>query len=324
MTLRTYVIRRVLLIIPTFFLISIIIFVLIHLAPGDPVRAMFAGRPVPPETVEQIRRDLGIDQPIYTQYFLWLGRLLRADFGYSYIYYRSVVDLVGERIPLTLELMLIANGVSLVIAVFLGVLAAVKQYSIADALSSLAALIGYSAPNFWIALLAVAFFAVQLGLFPVSGVQTVGMTFPSPFHALYDHLLHLVLPISILVLGWTAYLFRIVRSSMLDVLMQDYIVTARAKGLRERIVIYKHALRNVMLPVVTYTGLSVGYLLAGAAVIEYIFSWPGLGQFWVSSAAQRDYPTLMGISMITALMVLVANLCADIAYALVDPRIRYD
>ena len=324
MTLRTYVIRRFLLIVPTFFLISLIIFVLIHLAPGDPVRAMFAGRPVPPETVERIRQELGIDQPIYTQYFIWLGRLLRADFGYSYIYYRPVADLVGERIPLTLELMLIANAVSLTIAVFLGVIAAVKQYSITDALSSLAALIGYSAPNFWIALLAIAFFSVQLGLFPVSGVQTVGMKFASSFHALYDHLLHLVLPTSILVLGWTAYLFRIVRSSMLDVLMQDYIVTARAKGLRERVVIYKHALKNVMLPVVTYTGYSIGFLLAGAAVIESIFSWPGLGQFWVSSAYQRDYPTLMGISVITALMVLIANLCTDIAYALVDPRIRYD
>ena len=324
MTLRTYVIRRLFLIVPTFFLISIIIFVIINLAPGDPVRAMFAGRPVPPETVERIRHELGIDQPIYTQYFIWLGRLLRADFGYSYIYYRPVADLVGEKIPLTLELMLIANAVSLTIAVFLGVIAAVKQYSITDALSSLGALIGYSTPNFWIALVAIAFFSVQLGLLPVAGVQTESMKFASPFHALYDHLLHLVLPTSILVLGWTAYLFRIVRSSMLEVLMQDYIVTARAKGLKERVVIYKHALKNVMLPVVTYTGYSIGFLLAGAAVIESIFSWPGLGQFWVSSASQRDYPTLMGISVITALMVLIANLCTDIAYSLVDPRIRYD
>ncbi len=323
-TLKTYVIRRLLVIIPTLFFISLIIFVLIHLAPGDPVRAMFSGRPVPPETVDRVRKELGLDQPIPVQYLIWVGRLLKGDFGYSYIYYKPVLDLVSVRIPLTLELMLVANVVSLVIAVFLGVIAAVRQYSLSDVLSSLAALIGYSTPAFWIALVAITFFSVELGIFPVSGVRTLGMEFATPFHALYDHLLHLVLPTSILVLGWTAYLFRIVRSSMLEVLMQDYIVTARAKGLKERLVIYKHALRNVMLPVVTYTGYSVGFLLAGAAVIETIFAWPGLGQFWVLSASQRDYPTLMGLSMITAIMVLVANLCTDIAYALVDPRIRFD
>lgn len=325
MTLRTYVIRRLIVIIPTFFLISLIIFVLIHLAPGDPVRAMFAGRPVPPEIVDQVRRELGIDQPIYVQYLIWVGRLLQGDFGYSYIHYRPVLDLVGERIPRTLELMLVANFVSIVIAIALGVISAVKQYSLTDALCSLGALIGYSTPNFWIALVAIMFFSVQLGLLPISGIQsTVAGGFASPFHALYDHLIHLILPTSILVFGWTAYLFRMVRSSMLEVLMQDYIVTARAKGLRERVVIYKHALRNALLPVVTYTGFSIGFLLSGAAVIEFIFAWPGLGRFWVISASIRDYPTLMGMGMITALMVLLANLCADITYAIIDPRIRYE
>lgn len=324
MTLRTYVIRRLILLIPTFFLTSLIIFVLIHLAPGDPVRAMFAGRPVSPETVDRIRRELGIDQPIHIQYLIWVSRLLRGDFGFSYIYRRPVIDMVGERIPRTLELMTTANIVSMVFAIILGVVSAVKQYSLTDALSSLGAVIGYSTPNFWIALVAIMFFSVQLGVLPISGVQTLGMTFASPFHALYDHILHLVLPVSILVFGWTAYLFRIVKSSMLEVLSQDYIVTARAKGLRERVVIYKHALRNALLPVVTYTGFSVGFLLSGAAVIEFIFAWPGLGRFWVISASNRDYPTLMGMGMMTALLVLLANLCADIAYAIVDPRIRYD
>lgn len=327
MTLRTYVIRRLILIIPTFFLISLIIFVLIHLAPGDPVRAMFAGRPVPPETIDRIRKELGLDQPIHFQYLIWVGRLIRGDFGFSYIYYEPVVNLVGERIPHTLELMLAANGLSLVIAIFLGVISAVKQYSLTDALCSLGAVVGYSTPNFWIAMVAIIVFSVQLGLLPISGVETQlppGIKFPSLFHALYDRLVHLVLPTSVLVFGWTAYLFRMVRSSMLEVLAQDYVTTARAKGLRERIVIYKHALRNALLPVVTYTGYSIGFLLSGAAVIEYIFAWPGLGRFWVSSAYNRDYPTLMGIAMITALMVLVANLCTDIAYAVVDPRIRYD
>ncbi len=327
MTLRNYVIRRIILIIPTFFLISAIIFTLIHLAPGDPVQAMFAGRPVSPEIVDRVRKQLGLDQPIHVQYIIWVGRLLRGDFGYSYIYYRPVVDLVGERILQTLELMLLANGLSLVIAIFLGVIAAVKEYSLVDALCSLGAVVGYSTPNFWIAMVAILFFSAQLGLLPTSGVQTSlppGIAFLSPFHALVDHLKYLVLPTSVLVFGWTAYLFRMVRSSMIEVLRQDYVTTARAKGLKERVVIYKHALRNALLPVVTYAGLSIGFILSGAAVIEFVFAWPGLGRFYVSSASSRDYPTIMGICMIIAIMVLLANLCTDIAYAIVDPRIRYD
>ena len=324
MTLKTYVIRRLILVIPTFFLISIIIFTLIHLAPGNPAQAMFSGRPVDPEVYQRAVRKLGLDQPIPVQYVKWLSTLLQGDLGYSYVSYRPVIDMVGERIPHTLELMLTAEIVSVTIAIVLGVIAAVKQYSLVDALSSLGAIIGYSTPNFWIALVAIMFFSVQLGWFPISGTQTLGVTFASPFHALLDHLKHLILPTSILVLGWTAYLFRMVRSSMLEVLRQDYITTARAKGLRERTVIYKHALRNALLPVVTYEGYSIGFLLGGAAVIESIFGWPGLGRFMVIMAQVRDYPTLMGFGMTVAIMVLLANLCADIAYAIVDPRIRYE
>jgi len=324
MTLRTYVIRRLILIIPTFFLISIIIFVLIHLAPGDPVTLMIGPRPVPWDVREQIRKELGLDQPIHVQYLIWVGRLLQGNLGYSYLSNRPVIDMIGEKISRTLELMLAANLLSVTIAIILGVIAAVKHYSIADALSSLGALIGYSTPNFWTALMAIMVFSAWLGWLPPGGVQTLGITFASPFHALFDHLTYLVLPTLILVLGWTAYLFRMVRASMLEVLGQDYITTARAKGLKERVVIYKHALRNALLPVVTYVGYSIGFLFSGAAVIESIFAWPGLGEFMVEVAQSRDYPTLMGLSMMIAIMVLLANLCADIAYAIVDPRIRYD
>jgi len=232
--------------------------------------------------------------------------------------------MIGERIPRTLELMLVAEFVSVAIAIVLGVVSAVKHYSLTDAVASLGALIGYSTPNFWIALVAIMVFSVELGWLPVSGIQTLGTRFATPLDALVDHLRHLILPTSILVLGWTAYLFRMVRSSMLEVLSKDYITTARAKGLKERIVIYKHALRNALLPVVTYEGYSIGFLLGGAAVIENVFAWPGLGTFMVMIAEKRDYPTLMGLGMIIAIMVLIANLCADIAYAVVDPRIRYD
>jgi len=324
MTMKTYVIRRLIVIVPTFFFISILIFTLIHLAPGDPVIAMVGRHPVLKEQMDQIRRELGLDQPIPVQYTMWVSKLLRGDFGFSYITYEPVLSRIGRNVWSTVELMLLAEFVSVLIAIVLGVIAAVKHYSLADALCSVGALIGYSVPNFWIALIVLLVFALWLGWLPAFGTVTPGVTFASPFDSLIDHLKHLVLPTSILVLGWTAYLFRMVRSSMLEVLRQDYITTARAKGLKERVVIYKHALRNALLPVVTYEGYSMGFLLSGAAVIENIFAWPGLGKLIVEVADSRDYPTLMGLAMIIALMVLVANLCADIAYAIVDPRIRYD
>ncbi|MBW2561718.1 MAG: ABC transporter permease [Deltaproteobacteria bacterium] len=324
MTLRTYVIRRSILIILTFFFISVIIFAVIHLAPGDPTRAFVGHRRVSPDILEAMRIKWGLDRPLHEQYFIWLGRLLQGDFGRSFVDNRPVIEVIGERVTLTLELMLVAETISVTIAIVLGVIAAVKHYSIMDALSSLGALIGYSTPNFWIALMMIMVFAVWLGWLPAGGMRTLAITFPSPLHALLDHLKHLVLPVSVLVLGWTAYLYRMARSSMLEVLSQDYITTASAKGLKERVVIFKHALRNALLPVITYEGYSMGFLFGGAAVIEYIFAWIGLGQLMVERATIRDYPTLMGLSMIIAIMVLLANLCADIAYAIADPRIRYD
>jgi len=326
MGLRTYVIRRVVLIIPTFFLISLIVFALINLAPGDLVARMQAGTPakISPAHADLIRKELGLDQPIYDRYLIWVMKLLRGDLGYSYLSGEPVWSLIGQRLPRTLELMLCAQLISWTIAIVLGVIAAVKHNSLIDALFSVGALIGFSTPSFWLALVSIMIFSLWLGWVPVSGVHTSGMTFASPFHALIDHLKHLLLPTFILVVGWTAYLFRMVRSSMLEVLGQDYIVTARAKGVRERVVIYKHALRNALLPVVSYLGLSVGFILSGSAVIETIFAWPGLGQLMVERALMSEFPVIMGLSMIIAIMVLIANLCADITYAVIDPRIRYD
>jgi ABC-type dipeptide/oligopeptide/nickel transport system permease component len=324
-TIRTYVIRRAILIIPTLLLISIVIFSIIHLAPGDPA-ANLGGRHAPnPNVLEIIREKYGLDKPIHEQYIIWLGKMLRGDLGYSYRHNQPVLKMISVKVPSTVELMLVAEVVSVLIAVVLGVIAAVKHYSIADAISSLVAIVGYATPNFWVALMSLLVFSAPgLGWFPPSGISTVGVEFSTPFHALFDHLRYLVLPSFVLVLGWTAYLFRMVRSSMLEVMGQDYILTARAKGLRERVVIYKHALRNALLPIITYEAYSMGFLLSGAAVIEEIFAWPGLGNFMVTSARDRDFPTLMGLCMIIAVMVLVANLCADVAYAIADPRIRYD
>jgi peptide/nickel transport system permease protein len=323
MGLRNYVIRRLILIIPVFFLISIVIFVLIHAAPGDPT-LVFLARVGDPEMRRQAIIELGLDQPVFVQYSMWVSRIVRADLGKSYISNQQIWTMISSRIPFTLELMLVADITSLIIAIVLGVIAAVKQNSLADALSSVGSLVGYSIPSFLVALISLIVFVLWLRWLPSSGTHTVGVEFASPFHAFFDHLSHLLLPSLILVMGWTAYLFRMVRSSMLDVLRQDYITTARAKGLKERIVIYKHALRNALLPVVTYEGFSIGFLFGGAAVIESIFGWPGLGQYAIKVALERDYPALMGLSMIIAIMVLIANLCADVAYAVVDPRIRYE
>jgi peptide/nickel transport system permease protein len=326
MTLVTYTIRRLLVIVPTFFLITLVIFTIIHLAPGDPVSIMVGtlGAKIKPEEKDRMIQEFGLNEPIHIQYALWLGRLFRLDLGHSYAYHQSVGKLISERIPRTLELMLMTEVISLALAVVLGVVCAVKQYSLTDGVFKLGALVGYSAPSFWLGLLALTVFAGMLNWLPSFGVQTPGATFPTIFDAWFDHLKHLILPLTILIFGWVAYLFRLVRSSMLEVLSQDYIITARAKGVKERVVIYKHALRNALLPIVTYEGYSIGFILGGAAVIETVFSWPGLGKFWVDVASNRDYPTLMALSIIVALMLLVGNLCADIAYAIVDPRIRYD
>ncbi len=281
-------------------------------------------RGLPPYIRETIRIEYGLDQPLYVQYFVWVGKLLRGDLGFSYLNWQPVVEMISLKLPLTLELMLTAEIISIAIAVILGVIAAVKHYSITDAACSLGALIGYSTPDFWLAAMLILSLSLGLKLFPSSSPYSIGVTFATPFDAILDHLRHLFLPAVSLITVWTAYLFRMVRSAMLEVLTQDYITTARAKGLKEWIVIYKHALRNALLPIVTYVGNSIGFLLSGAAVIETIFAWPGLGALMVERTEFRDYPALMGLSIAIAIMVLIVNLCSDIAYAVVDPRIRYD
>jgi peptide/nickel transport system permease protein len=326
MGLRDYIIRRSILIIPTFLFITVIVFALIHLAPGDPIDIIFRGPHggLGEAVREAMKVELGLDQPIHIQYFSWLSKLLQGNLGYSYINSLPVADIIIMKIPFTLELMLAAELISIVIAIVLGVIAAVKHHSITDAICSVGALAGYSIPDFWLALMMMLVFSRWFMWLPSSGHQTVGVIFATPFDALFDHLKYLILPAVGLVVVWTAYLFRMVRSAMLEVLMQDYIMTARSKGVTEWVVIYKHALRNALLPVITYVGYSVGFLLSGAAVIEEIFQWKGLGQLMVDSTTVRDYPTLLGLSVVIAIMVLIANLCADIAYAAIDPRIRYD
>lgn len=324
MGLRNYIVRRLIIIIPTFLLSSLIIFSMIHFAPGDPIEVMFrsGGHPVDPKIVEEIRRDLGLDQPLYVQYLIWVGKFLRGDLGYSYVSRQAVITQIAERAWFTVELALLSEILALLLAIILGVISAVKHYSTVDNVFSVFALFGYSMPSFWVGLLLIFFFSVSLGWLPVCGTTSLGVEL-TPLEGFIDHLKHLILPLMVVSLSYTAYYFRLVRGCMLEVLQEQYIATARAKGLKERIVIYKHALKNALLPVVTFVGMSLGFVLAGAVVTETIFSWPGLGSYAVKLALSRDYPGLMGLNMVIILMVLFSNLCTDIVIALIDPRIKY-
>jgi len=322
MGLREYVIRRMLIFIPSFFFTTILIFSLIHLAPGDPIDIMFSARPVSRELADEIRRSLGLDQPVYIQYLQWINRLLHGDLGFSYLTGKKVVEFIGERLWNTVELMILGMTLSISLAIILGVTSAVKHRSLIDNIVSVAGLFGYSMPNFWLALMLVFIFALWLGWFPVFGTHTIGGGL-SGFSAFMDHLRYLVLPVISISAFYTGYLARIVRTSMLEVLRQDYITTARAKGVKEYIIIYKHAFRNALLPFVTVIGITLRNLVGGAVVVETIFAWPGLGKLAVDMALQRDFPTLMGLSTTLIFMVLLSNLITDISYALIDPRIKY-
>lgn len=324
MRLRTYIIRRLLMIVPIFFFTTILVFTLIHLAPGDPVMIMFGtSTPYMKDIVDEMREIYGLDKPLYIQYFIWLNRVFHGDLGYSYLNTRTVIQMISERLWPTIELMVIALVFSVVVSTMVGVIAAVRRYSIFDNVCTTVAVIGRGMPNFWLALNLILIFSIYLGWLPVTGRVTVGAVFSSPLGYWLDHFKHLILPVISLSLFQIAYLTRLIRSTMLDVLGQDYIITARAKGLKGSVVIYKHALRNALLPLVTVVGIYIGFLMGGAAIIESIFAWPGMGQLLVTSTYRREYQVLMGLNMLIIFMVLVANLLTDIVYAFLDPRIKY-
>jgi len=323
--LRDYTIRRILSSIPTLVGISILTFTIIHLAPGGPLRFSLALRGnIPVEYILEIERRLGLDKPIWEQYIIWLKNIMTGNLGTSFIKEVPVIDLISLYAWNTIKLMLAAQILSLMIAIPLGIISAVKQDSIVDNVSRFISLFGVSMPSFWTGLMLIFIVAVRLDLLPVFGAYTIGAVYSSPIEAFLDQLSHMVLPVVVLAFSNAALITRLVRSSMLEVLRQDYIVTARAKGLKENIVIFKHALRNSMLPVITVVGMSVGFLLAGATVTETIFAWPGLGRFVVVSTFNRDYPAIMAITMIVALMVVLSNLITDLIYGFLDPRIRYE
>jgi len=309
-----YILRRVLLLLPTLFLVSIISFSLIYITPGDPAEILLTGPGggADPKAVEEFRVRMGLDQPFYIQYLRWLNDVLHGDFGYSYMTDQPVADTVFDSFLSTLKLAAVSMVIALLIAIPFGILAAMKHNTIIDDLSRLTALIGVSIPNFWQGFLLILIFSLYLGWFPVAGYGDGG------------DLKHIILPAVTLGTSSAAVTMRLMRSSMFEALEQDYIITARAKGLHERVVIGKHALKNALIPVVTMIGLNAGFLLNGSPIIEVIFAWPGIGRLVVSSIYQRDYPMIQGSILFVEIIFLTVNFIFDILYTYINPRIRYE
>ena len=319
--MATYILRRLIQAIPIMVGISILSFAIVYLTPGSPVDKFRSPR-VSAETIQNLIRLYGLDQPLPVQFWNWFTHFWTFPFsntawGYSFTDGLPVRDLIFQRMPSTLLLMGSALVVTVVLAIPIGILQAVKQYSWADKVITTFETIGYAMPTFWLGLILKQTFAVQLNWLPLFGQQSLGK------HDLPDMLMHLILPVTTLavisVAGWSRYM----RASMLEVLRQDYIRTARSKGLSSSRGIRKHALRNAMIPIVTLLGLTIPSLLSGAAITETVFSWPGLGYLGVQSVIDRDYPVVLAVVMIGGTMVIIGNLLADIAYAVVDPRIHY-
>ena len=323
----TYILRRVLGAIPLLLGILTIIFFVVHIAPGDPT-ARFFNPNVSPEVIEQMRRNLGLDQPLHIQYFRWITSFVQGNFGYSFGQMRPIAEILPETLGNTLQLNAVALLLIFTIGMLVGIVQAVRQYSATDNALSFLALFFYSMPSFWFALMLILIFSLKASqwgwpfVMPASQMTSVGFEFMSLGEKIQDRLLHLLLPATALGIGAAAGVARYMRGSMLEVIHQDYIRTARAKGLSERAVIFRHALRNALIPIVTLLGLYLPFLLSGTVLVETIFAWPGMGRLIVDGIFQRDYPLVMATSFVVASMVVLGNLLADVLYAVVDPRIR--
>ena len=319
-----YTVKRILMMIPALLGITVISFAVMHLAPGKPTDLMTDMNPqVTLEAKQRLIELYGLDRPIHEQYLDWLGRLARLDFGLSFSPdRRPVLDKIAERLPVTLALNLASLAIILMISLPVGIFSAVRAGGLFDRVSTVIVFIGFAAPSFWLALLGMRWFGVELGWLPISGLTSIDYDQMSFWGKITDLARHLVMPLVISTIGGLAGLSRYMRSNMLEVIRQDYLNTARAKGLRERVVIAKHALRNALIPVITILGLSVPGLIGGSVIIESIFAIPGLGQLFYAAVMSRDYPLVMGGLVIGAVLTLAGNLLADLSYAWVDPRVR--
>jgi len=320
-----FLIRRIVQTIPLLIEISILAFLIIRLAPGDPTVVYIDPNKPPPsaEDLARLRAELGFDDPVPVQYVRWLGNALQGDLGFSLSARRPVTDEIGERLPNTALLGFTSLALTVILAIPVGILSAVYRYTLFDYAITVASFIGLSVPGFVVALFLIQVFAVELGWLPSTGMHDVRESYEG-WRAVRDVGEHLVLPTIALSAASIARWARYQRSSLLDVLTQDYIRTARAKGARERRVLRVHALRNALLPMITIGGLSIPQLVSGAFIIEFVFGWPGMGRLAVNAALRRDYPVIMGVTMISAVFIVLGNFLADLAYHWADPRIRYE
>ena len=319
MTVRTYIAKRMLQIFPVLLGVVVINFVIIHMAPGNPAVIM-AGGEAPPEYIKMLEEEWGLNKPLHEQFVTYLGNLLRGNLGYSYKYRAPVLDVILDRLPATLLLTGTAFLIAVLAGVILGVSSSKKPFSFEDNTIMLGSLVFYSMPNFWTGLMAIIIFSLHLGLFPVQGMQS----FRADLNSTLDLIWHLILPATTLGLVQLALYARLTRSSMLEELRKDYITTARSKGLDDRSILYRHALKNALIPTITIIGIRLSFMFTGAVVTETIFAWPGIGRLMYDSIYTRDYPLLMGIFIISSAVTVLANFLADIAYCIVDPRIRYE
>jgi peptide/nickel transport system permease protein len=319
-----YIAKRLLFMVPLLFGITVVCFTVMHLAPGSPTDLQTQMNPrASVEMTERLRAMYDLDKPLPEQYIRWVGRLALLDLGVSFSTdRRPVADKILERLPITILLNVLSMLLILVVAIPLGVLSAVRQDSLFDRVAGVVVFIGFAVPTFWLALLLMILFGVHLGWLPISGIRSLNSEYLPPGMALWDLVKHLILPVLLAAFGGLAGLSRYMRANMLEVIRQDYILTARAKGLSERAVIYRHALRNALLPVITILGLSIPGLIGGSVIFETIFAIPGMGQLFYMAVMARDYPVVMGILFIGAVLTLFGNLIADVFYALADPRIR--
>lgn len=319
--LKRYIFIRLLLAIPTLIIVTSLIFLLLHIAPGNPIDVLLAASRGSREIREVLIRQFGFDKPWHIQYFLWLYNIFTGNLGIS-LHGIPVISLIASRVWYTLELMLISQFISVFLAVMFGALAGYKRGSRLDKTLTFLALLGYSIPDFWLGLIFILIFSVTLGWFPV-GAFSLGLSETTGITSIIEHLRYLIPPLTVLVIACTPYYFRLLRASIVEILDADYITTAKAKGAGEFIVIYKHALKNALVPLTTAVGTSLGLIFGGNYIIEVVFAWPGLGTLLVAAALARDYWVVMGVSFITVLLIIISSIMMDIVYAYINPKIRF-
>lgn len=312
-----YLMKRLLISIVVFFGITISVYFISSLAPGSPLEMMMTPT-MSQADMDLLKEKMGLDQPVYVQYGRWLSEFMHGNFGYSFKTGKPIAATLVERIQPTLVLMITSTILAILISVPLGVLAACRPYSALDYISSGIAFLGAATPTFFLALIGIYFFSIKLGVLPVSGMTAAGN------HSLMSYIHHMLLPVGVLCFSLLGSLIRQARSSMLEVINDDYVRTARAKGLSERKVIFRHAMKNAMIPIVAQIGTMVPFIIGGSVVVEQIFGWPGIGSWMVSSIGARDYPVIMALTVVIAVTVLVCNIVVDTVYSILDPRIRYD